>query len=339
VKLLVEHGANVNHTTKTHSTPIRGACYNGNVDMARYLIENGADIHANNKNNETNLMVSANYNHIHMVTYLIDEFSWDVNVCDNDGRSVLYDAVHCASLEIVELLLKHGARNFRASIDQMSPLMWAAEKKRPDLVDAISSRCSLLEQIEAEELLGSAFVCAQNNENDLEQAFQHFSRALELRSSHDLPKVLRSVTIEIFDNRQECQTLDELEEIRYNFSNMCTEALLVRERVLGPTNEKYRDSLSYLGALLSDMEQHHKALMLWMYELQLLQQYSISFDSKKLREIVSLISEILLHSMSIPIDASLTLLALISEELNHNTEQFNYNLYTLLFLITIITEV
>jgi hypothetical protein len=339
VKLLVEHGANVNCRTRTKSTPLRCACRHGNIDMAHYLIENGADIHATNEKHETNLMVSASYKHIDMVTYLVDELNCDVNVCDNDGRSVLYDAVYCKSLEMVEFLLKHGARNFRAAMDQMSPLMWAAEKRRRNLVDAISCYCSLLERIEAEELLGSAFVCTPHNDHDLDQAFQCFKQALKLRTVHDIPKVLRSTTIEIFDNRQECQTLDELEEIQSNFDNMYTEALLVRERLLGPADEKYRASLLYRGALLADNGEHHKALMLWMHELGLRQQYSILFDSKELREIVSLISEILSESMSIPIDNLLTLLALISRELEVNKKEFGYNIYTLLFLITITTQV
>jgi Fem-1 family protein b len=339
VKLLVEHGANVNHTTKTNSTPIRGACYNGNVDMARYLIKNGADIRIAKENNETNLILSVCHEHTNMVIYLVDELKCDVNQHSNDGRSSLYDAVIVGSLELVEFLLNHGARNFRATCDQMSPLMWAAEKRRSNLVDAIVPYCSLLEQIEADELLGSAFVCAQPNDRDLEQAFQCFYRALELRSTHNLLKSLRPTTVEIFDKQQECQTLDELEEIRSNFNNMYIEALLVRERLLGPVNEKYRNSLVYRGALLADNGQHNKALMFWMYELGLRQQYSVSFDAKQLREIVSLISEILLQHISIPIDAVLTLLAFIIEELNHNNVEFNYNLYTLLFLITITTQV
>ena len=52
VKRLVEHGANVNHTTSTNSTPIRCTCYSGNIEMARYLIKNGANIRINKKNNE-----------------------------------------------------------------------------------------------------------------------------------------------------------------------------------------------------------------------------------------------------------------------------------------------
>ncbi len=339
VKLLVEHGADVNHTTKTKSTPLRCACHNGNIIMARYLIEKGAEIHIANDNNETNLMVSVNYNHFDMTIYLIDELNCDVNACDNDGRSALYDAVYCKSLELVELLLKRGARNFRANIDQMSPLMWAAEKRCRNLVDAISPYCSLLERIEAEELFGSAIVFTLYDGGILDEAFQCFYRALKLRLTHNLPKVLRMNTFEIFDNRQECQTLEELEENRSNLGYMYTEALLIRERLFGPADKKYRDSLAYRGAALADEEEHIKALLIWMFELRLRQQYSVPFDLKQLREIISLISEIVFQSIPIPIDILLTLLALINGELEHNKKDFDYNLYTMLFLNTIIAQV
>jgi Fem-1 family protein b len=339
VQLLVKYGANVNHTTKTNSTPLRGACYNGNVDMARFLIKHGAAIHIAKENNETNLMVSVWHNHAAMTTYLLDELGCDVNESDNTGYSTLYYAVHRGSLELVQLLLERGARNFRATINQMSPLMWAAEKRRISLVDAISPHCSLLEQIEAEELLGSAFVCTKPDERDLEQAFQYFYRALERRLTHNLSKPLRSTTIEIFDNRQECQTLDQLKEIRSNLDNMYIEALLIRERLLTAANSEYRYSLFYRGAILADNGQHLRTIDYWLYELALRQQHSISPDSKILRYVGSLFSEMLLKSMPAPIDVLIKIMIVITEELEQNKKKYDYNLYTILFFIKIINQV
>jgi Fem-1 family protein b len=339
VKLLVEYGANVNHTTKTNSTPLRGACYNGNVNMARYLIEKGANIHIAKENNDTNLMVSVCHKHLNMVTYLVNELNIDVNECDNDGHSPLYDAVICGSLELVEFLLKHGARNFRAVVDQMSPLMWAAEKRHPHLMEAISSQCSLLERIEAEELLGSAFVCGTRDNRDLDQAFKHFYRALELRFVHDLPKPLRLITNEIFGDRQECQTIDELKKIQSSFNNMYIEALLVRERLLGLTNKEYRYSLCYRGAILADNEQYHEAVSYWLYELELRRQYSILLEPKHLRNFVSIFCGMLYKSNSLPMEALLIIIVATTEELEHDAQNFNYNLNTLLFLITTTSQV
>ncbi|CAF3477166.1 unnamed protein product [Rotaria sp. Silwood1] len=322
VKLLVEHGANVNHTTKTNSTPLRSACYNGNIDMARYLIEHGADINISKENNDTNLAVSVYRKHLKMASYLVDELGCDVNICDNDGRSPLYDAVNCGSLELVKFLLDHGARNFPAICDKMSPLMWAAEKRRTNLVDAIAPHCSLIEQIEAKELLGSAFACADLDERDFEEAFEHFTRALQLRSIHNLSKKLKTTTIDLFDHQQECQTIDQLNEIYSNSARLCIEALLIRERLLGPTNAEYRYSLRYHGAILADNDQHDQAMTFWMYELGLRQKYSIPMDPENLRHFASMFSEMIFVSLSIPIENLLTVIRVTTEELKHNTVEY-----------------
>lgn len=42
VKLLVKNGAQVNSTTKTHSTPLRAACFDGYFDIVKFLVNHGA---------------------------------------------------------------------------------------------------------------------------------------------------------------------------------------------------------------------------------------------------------------------------------------------------------
>lgn len=342
VKLLVEHGANINHQTKTQSTALRGACYNGNLDMVRYLIERGANIHLAKENNDTNLMVSVCHKHLHIITYLVRDLNIDVNICDTDGRTALYDAVNSGSLEIVEFLLEHGARNIRAMKDRISPLLWAAEKRRLDLVKAIGCYCTLIERIEAEELLGSSFICAPQRDQHLDQAFEHFRQALELRYEHNFPKQLRLSTHsnDIFNNQQECQTIDDLKQIEFNFDRLYIEALLVRERLLGSTNEEYRYSLCYRGAILADSGQDHIGLEYWIYELYLCQQYEIPLDAKHLRRFVSLFSGILSKKRTLPVEALFTILVAITNELNTTeSKYFNDNLYSLLFVITILSRI
>jgi hypothetical protein len=117
------------------------------------------------------------------------------------------------------------------------------------------------------------------------------------------------------------------------------EALLVRERLLGPNNAEYRYSLRYYGAILADNDQHNQAIAFWMYELRLRQEYSIDIDPENLRHFVSMFSEMVFLSLSIPIDALLTVIKAIAEELKNHTTDFDFNLYTLLFLITITSQV
>jgi Fem-1 family protein b len=339
VKRLVEHGACVNHRTNTNSTPLRCACCSGNIEMVRYLVEHGADIHITEKNHETNLSLSVYCEHSQVSAYLVDELCCDVNECDDEGHSALYFAVKCGSLEMVRFLFSRGARNFCPGDDRMSPLMLAADKRHRHLVDEMSLHCSLLERIEAEELLGSAFACAEHGFCDLEKSFEHYQRALELRSTHNLPKFVNEKNGNAFNNRQECQTIDELEALRLKPEDMHIEALIVRERLLGACNEEYRYSVAYRGAVLDNSSQYNQAIALWMYELTLSRHYGIPVIPEDLRQFVALFSNMVHNSFPVPIDALLKIVATTVSEIMHCREKIDYNLYTLLFLTTLISQV
>lgn len=339
VKLLVERGARVNHTTSTKSTPLRCACCNDNIDMARFLVDHGADVRINKEKHYTNLIASVFNGHLQMVTYLIDELGCDVNECLDDGRSPLAAAVYHGSLDLVQFLLVRGARNSPASYDQTTPLMLSADKRRTNLVQAISSHCSIIEQIEAEELLGSAFACAELGDCDFAQSFEHLSRALELRSIHHLEKTVKELTHEVFQHRYECQTIEQLSALSLNSDNMVIEALLIRERLLGPRNARYRHGLRYHGAQLADRDQYYRAIACWMYEIQISQQYDTDLDKEKLRHFVYIFTQMLSISLPIP---TLTLESIVHiniEQLQRRNEDFDFHLTTLLFFVTVISQV
>jgi ankyrin repeat protein len=40
--LLLRNGANVNSTTRTNSTPLRAACFDGHYDIVKFLVAHGA---------------------------------------------------------------------------------------------------------------------------------------------------------------------------------------------------------------------------------------------------------------------------------------------------------
>lgn len=72
----------MNHATKTLSTPLRAACFDGRLDIVKYLVRHGADIHKANKYNNTCLMIASYKGHLDVVSvfcispiiYLIFEF-------------------------------------------------------------------------------------------------------------------------------------------------------------------------------------------------------------------------------------------------------------------------
>ncbi|CAF1576678.1 unnamed protein product [Adineta ricciae] len=339
VKLLVENGAKINHTTITNSTALRCACCNGNLEMVRYLVDHGADTHITKIHNETNLIASVFNDDLIMTTYLVDVLGYDINQYTDDGRSPLYVAVDRESYDQVLFLLSRGARNFQAVDNQMSPIMLAADKRLPDYVNAIAPHCSLVEQIEAEELLGSAYACGEQGSVDLDKCLRYLYQAMQHRLEFDLPKTIHPSTNDIFCHRLECQTIDELHVLQTNHNNIYSEALLVRERLLGVKNAKYLQSLRYRGAALADNAQHYDGVMLWLYELELRRHHSIPMDRDELRQWASIFSDMIYISTIIPISAWQTVTSVIVEELNHATTDFDFHLYTLLYLITVASQI
>jgi len=341
VQLLVEHGANVNHRTKTNSTPVRCACCNNNIDMVRYLIAHGADIHIAKIKHLTNLLASAYNGHLQMAIYLVDELGCDVNECSDNGQSPLNAVVSKGFLNIAQFLLEHGARNSLVDYNQMTPLMLAAENRRVDLVEAISPYCPLIEQIEGEELLASAFICIELGESSSDEAMKYLIRALGRRSIHQIRKPIQQSTHTVFNHRQECQTIGQLLTLEHNSDLMYIEALLIRERILGKKNKKYLHSLHVHGEILLDNEEYQAGLAMWMYELSLYQTESIEIDKEDLRYFVYALSFVIKQSVAIPMDCFYTLINVTSDKLKHpqNHSDYDYNLLTLLFFITITSKV
>lgn len=77
VKLLIKHGANINHSTYDESTPMRVSCYNNRVDIIRYLLSHGACVESPNIDSNTCLMIATFRGHFQVVNYaLIKKYSF-----------------------------------------------------------------------------------------------------------------------------------------------------------------------------------------------------------------------------------------------------------------------
>lgn len=339
VKILVEHGANVNQTTSTNSTALRSACYNGNIIMVRYLISNGADVRIAKKNNDTNLAVTVYRKHLELSKYLVEELGCDVNQCDDDGRSPLFDAVNGGSLELTTFLLAHGARNRPAISDRMTPLMWAAEKSRSDLVDAIGESCSILEQIEAEELLGSALICCDLTKRRPHQAIEHWSRALQLRGLYNIHKELKTSSLPFKEKHEECRTVNDLKRYPTCLDSIWIEALLVRERILGVKNGEYRYSVQYQGAVLLDNQHFDQGLSLWLYEARIRVDNNISFSTQYFHNFISLFCEMLYKNIFVSQSTIQFIFDLTMKQLEIDNTNFDTYFQILLYLITVYSKV
>ena len=115
-QLLLEHGADVNTRRVDYQTPLHAASYFGNVEIVRLLLDSGADTEANAEgDNGEKPLHQLSYGKYRSqedgvrVAQLLLEGGADVNTRRNDHWTPLHLASYFGNLEIVCLLLDHGA--------------------------------------------------------------------------------------------------------------------------------------------------------------------------------------------------------------------------------------
>lgn len=272
VKLLVERGASVNSVTKTNSTPLRAACFDGHYEIVKYLVEHGADIEVANRHGHTCLMIACYKGHLKIARFLIDAKA-DVNRKSVKGNTALHDCAESGSLEIMKLLLANGAK---IDVDAygMTPLLAAAVTGHIHIVEYLIANADLVsrqERIDALELLGATFV---DKKRDMLGSFKLWKRAMEDRYVDGelvCPKMVLASPIAAYENTVEVSDIDELEEIISDPDGMRMQALLVRERILGPAHPDTSYYIRYRGAVYADMGHFERCITLWMYALDMQQ--------------------------------------------------------------------
>lgn len=287
VKVLINVGhADVNHTTYSNSTPLRAACFDGRLDIVKYLIEHKADLHISNKYNNTCLMISCYRGHRRVVQYLLEQGA-DPNAKANCGATALHFSSERGHLSITKDLVEYGAAML-LNDQGMSPLHIAAESSHAAIVEYFCSMSSVsrLEGIEALELLGASFANDKDN-YDLDRAYHYMWLAMQKRYMENEKGgiLLKTVMtpIEAYDYRLEAQTVAQLEQMRDDSDAIHMEALIIRERILSESNAEIPHPIIFRGAVFADTARFDRCTALWMRALVLRQRNSRSIAKDLLR--------------------------------------------------------
>ncbi|KAJ8409424.1 hypothetical protein AAFF_G00228250 [Aldrovandia affinis] len=272
VRTLLKHGAAVNNTTLTNSTPLRAACFDGHLEIVCYLVEHRADMEVANRHGHTCLMISCYKGHKEISKFLLERGA-DVNRKSIKGNTALHDCAESGSLDIMKMLLKGGARMEKDGYG-MTPLLAASVTGHTNIVEYLvhQPRSSREECVDALELLGATFV---DKKRDLLGAMRYWRRAMELRlpggGASVLSKPPSGPPVPAYDCAQEVSTAEQLEALITDPDEMRMQALLVRERILGPSHPDTSYYIRYRGAVYADSGDFERCIGLWRYALDMQQ--------------------------------------------------------------------
>lgn len=272
VQTLIKHGAKVNHTTFSNSTPLRAACFDGHFEIVKYLVHHGADIELANRHGHTCLMISCYKGHYKIAEYLL-QLGADVNRKSIRGNTALHDCAESGSLEIMKLLLKNGAK---MDVDAygMTPLKAAAVAGHTNIVDYLVTQPDIpqIEKVDALELIGATFV---DKKRDMHLAVKYWTKAMEERyvdPNNVLLKKNLGDLVAAYEFTTEAGNSKDLENLIGDPDEMRMQALLIRERILGPSHPDTTYYIRYRGAVYADSGNFDRCILLWMYALDMQQQ-------------------------------------------------------------------
>ena len=297
VKFLIERNADVNARTLTNSTPLRAAAYIGHFDIVSCLVANGADVNAINNSEHTPLMIACYNGHMKIVTYLIERGA-NMDLQDKQGNTALHEALcNDHGIQIAKELVALGASQLPNG-QNVTPLLLASNNCLIDMVEYFVKRpeCTKEQRIEGLELLGATIANA-SRVYDIEKAFSYMKRAMKERFEEKSCPLLKKQMepLEVYQNRKESQTLEELVLLEGDDHAIHMEGLIIRERILGTENTELCYPIRYRGAAFADSENYEPCFSLWEHAMEIAQcsNESLRFD---LEMMASLFCEMLRKS-------------------------------------------
>jgi len=145
VRLLIECGARVNVKDSEWLYPLHRACATINTlkarDIVSILLDNDANINARDKHLCTCVHVAAGHNAVDCVSLIVNHNQGTeiINVSDRSGRTPLHKACQEGHLEMVQLLIQHGAKVNMEDKKDRRPVHIAALKGHIQILEVLVS--------------------------------------------------------------------------------------------------------------------------------------------------------------------------------------------------------
>ena len=264
VKLLVANGANIEHTTDSRSSPLRGAAFDGHCDVVEFLIRMGANIDKPNQVGQSPLTIAAAMQKKECVELLIKKGA-DVNHKGHNGDTPLHVCVESGAVEIARLLVDSGAKNNPNDVG-FTPAILACCYGHKEVMRFLDS----MFKIEMKELYDCYCLLAAKEVlgNNRIQAEVYMRKSLEIRLTDvKLFKTLPPAN-SIYDNLQEPTDMRELRYILSNETSMFFISSIYCERILGRVHPTTAFYIRISGDMVLVNKRYKKCIDLWHRSLE-----------------------------------------------------------------------
>lgn len=112
VACLLDHGADINLTDLNGCTPLRHACSQQHLEIAIFLLDKGADPTIADNETSTRLYWACQTGSLALISLLVEKGAKKtINTARNDGATPLYVCSECSQPKIATYLLENGARD------------------------------------------------------------------------------------------------------------------------------------------------------------------------------------------------------------------------------------
>ena len=285
VEKLLLSGASVNIPDCLEATSFCEATFHGHLDIMKALANHGADINTPNMFGWSPLDVAVSKGRINIARYLL-KIGADTLLTTPEGHTVMHIAAGMGELLMVKELLKHGVSPQFATASPLSesytpcPLYLAAANgftsivkqftKHPDCPPACESDAWLLVGVNTLE---------QGRSYD--QYAKYWEMGLALRGEKNISP-LYLPPIDAYWNRVEMRSLKSLQNANHLLQNdnkdleMHYQALIVRERCMGPGDPQMFQSLTNTAKKVICRQQYNEAEPLWLRAIELAERYKLT---------------------------------------------------------------
>ncbi|MEJ1963642.1 MAG: ankyrin repeat domain-containing protein [Gammaproteobacteria bacterium] len=122
------------------STPLMSAAFEGDVADVQRLLKEGADVKAINSYGVNAMQLAADTANTELIGLLLKAGA-DPESPNADGETALHLVARSGNVDAAKLLLKAGAKvEARERFGEQTPLMWAAARRHPEMVELLLSK-------------------------------------------------------------------------------------------------------------------------------------------------------------------------------------------------------